>query len=359
MEVKSLYMEFLKANYSNVASRLEALSDTKPSGNTPEEIAKSKAALEVEFNSLANDPERLHKFQVWENVPVILRDRYNGRVPPEIMEASERDEIYVLREMEYHPEKKNIDEVRKDVENKYSGISVPEDIVTTAAKGAFVAAIVSGYGVVCSEEMARQHQIREELFERMKNGHNLSEKEKAQIRRSILASRQETANIMRASWGGGFVKQGDKIVEIKPNQPEKMLMHMLREFNAGHIDKDQLVDVMAYLQPHIKNRQVELLEYLHTRGMQARIRSFKDETRDLLSHYVLKELPDEVRSKAMEHIKKYAHGKDLSKEQQAMAVAKNMSATKANVLPQNSKLSTNEKMANMPSALNRSAEREV
>ncbi len=361
MEVNSLYMEFLKANYPTVAGRLDALKDTSPSGTTPEEIAKSKAKLEEEFNTLANDAERVNRFQIWEKVPTILRDRYYGRVPQEVMEAAEREEIYVLREMEYHPEKRNVDEVRAEVEEKYGSIIMPKDIVNFAAKSAFAAAIVAGYSEICSAELARQRQDRDALFDKLDDP-NLSKEEKDKIHRDILKSQQATADAIRADWGGGYIRSKDEngadiIVRMKPHQPEKHLIHLLGKFNAGKIDKDELVADMSRLdlQEALKERQPELLAYLQRRNIQAKIGHFNDETRDFLAKYVLKYLPDNERSEIMENAqRRYSKIREnLNDEQRAIAVAKNMNANKANILPRHNNLSAKEKLNNMPSALNR------
>ncbi len=371
MEITTQYMEFLQANYPDIAGRLDTLMSESPTGNTPEEIEKAKAKIDEEIKTLANDSERVHKYEIWEKVPTILRDRYNGRVPPEIMEAAARDEIYVLREMEYHPEKKNVDEVRAEVEDKYGNVIMPEDIAASAfvIQSVFAAAVVAGYSPESCAALARHRMEGDSLIQErdaILKDPNLSDEERKQKHREWLENswfphQEKKRDIIVEDWGGGNGK--------KPHQPEKMLLHVLgrynagvRKFEAGKINeeelgnlKEKMVAMMADLQPHLAGRQNELLSYLQRDQIQAKIGQFKDETRDLLAHYVLNELPDSERSKIMEQaLRRSQKSKEgLSEDQQAMAVAKNMSATKANKLPQETNLSASERMANMPSSLSR------
>ncbi len=355
MDITSQYMEFLSKNYPDIAGRLGTLMSETPTGNTPEEIEKAKAQIDEEIKTLANDSERVHKYEVWEKVPSILRDRYDGRVPPEIMEAAERDEIYVLREMEYHPEKRNVDEVRAEVEDKYRNIIAPEDIIQASliAQGIFSGAIVAGYMAENAADLARCRMQSDDLSSQLENP-NLTDEEKAAIHRQFLALHQSEYNIIKKDWGG------DKAKGIKPNQPEKLLIHVLGKFNAGKMDQKELVAIMADLQPHLKDRQSELLSYVQRKNIQAKIGHFKDETRDLLAHYVLKELPDISNSEVMEKsFRRSKLGQGLSVAQQAIAVAKNISAVRDNILPQQHNLSVQEKRAAMPSSLNHGNERTV
>ena len=356
MEITAQYMEFLKANYSTVAGRLETLLGENPTGNTPEEIEKSKAAIDEEIKSLAEDSERVNKYRIWEKVPQILRDRYGGCVPPEVMEAADRDEIYVLREMEYHPEKRNVDEVRAEVEEKYRFIIMPDDIINASfmAKSVFAGAIVAGYAVDSSAELARARMASDELSAKLLSS-TLTDAERAEIHQKFLQLHQHIHDVIKKDWGGDHAKG------VKPHQPEKLLIHLLGKHNAGKIDKNELVAIMADLQPHLKDRQSHLLEYIQRDNIQAKIGHFKDSTRDLLAHYALNVLPDKDRSRIMEVMEKgflrKKAAKDLSGEQQAIAVAKNISANRDNVLPQQHNLSVQEKRAAMPSALNQGNER--
>lgn len=354
MEISKQYMEFLSANYPDVASRLDALMNTTPTGNTPEEIEKAKAKIDEEIKTLANDSERVHQYEIWEKVPSILRDRYDGRVPPEIMEAAERDEIYVLREMEYHPEKRNVNEVRAEVEEKYSNVITPEDIVTFAAQSTFAAAIVAGYTEASSAKIARCRMESDELSAKLDNPH-LTDKEREEIRQQFLALHKKKYDIIKKDWGG------DQANHITANQPEKLLVHLFGKFHAGKMDEKELVAVMADLQPALKDRQPQLLEYLQRNHVQAKIGRFKDKTRDLFAHYVLNELPDNEQSRVMENAQRYYAKvrENLTSDQKAIAVAKNISAFRDNILPQQHNLSAQEKRAAMPSALNQGNERSI
>ena len=374
MEVESLYMEFLKANYPDVAGRLETLRDTNPTGDNPEEIAKAKAKLEEEFNAIANNSERRNSFQIWEKVPYALRARYDGKVPPDIMEAAERDEYYVLREMEYHPEKRNVAEVRAEVEDKYAN-TFPQDILDMAVKAAvtaeviagikstYAAAKVAGYTDASSTALARHYlegqQLEKEGAAILKDK-NISEAERREkykewVRTVKVSHDQEKANIILRDWGG------DAERGIPANQPEKLLVHALGKYNRGKMDKDDLVALLAKYQLDINGRQPQLLEYLQRDNIQAKLGHFKDETLDLLSDYVLNKLPDTERDNILDKslLRRSMIRKAISEEHQAIAVAKNMSETKEYVLPQHTNLSPKERLENMPSSLNRGVQREA
>lgn len=374
MEIESLYMEFLKANYPDVASRLETLRDTNPTGANQEEIDKAKAKLEEEFNAIANDSERKNRFQIWEKVPPALRARYDGKIPPDIMEAAERDEIYVLREMEYHPEKRNVAEVRAEVEEKY-GNTFPQEILDYAIKGAFAAEIiasaksayasarVAGYTESSSLDLARHYmdgQALEQEGAAILADKNLSETERREkykewVRKVKVPHQQKKHDIIMRDWGG------DSARGIPANQPEKLLIHSLGKFNRGRMDKDDLVALMAKYQLNMNGRQEQLLEYLQRGSVQAKLGHFNDETLGLLAHYVLNELPSNERNNILDRslLRRSQIKKELSDEQRAIAVAKNMSAVQSDVLPQQTNLTSKERLENMPSSLNRGIEREA
>lgn len=343
VEISAQYMEFLKANYSGIAGRLDTLMQESPSGSTPEEKQKSAEKIQEEFNSLANDSERVHKYQIWEKVPPILRDRYNGQVPQEVLDAAERDEIYTLRVMEYHPEIKRVEEAREIAEDAQN--SIPSAIANTAAAALFVSAIAAGYSKTASTELAAQRLERDNLLAQKEANPNMSEEEKAAWMKAWLSSRQKTADTIKKDWN--------------ETQPEKLLVHLLGKFNAGKLNKEELMPQIADLIQKIDtgNRQDKLLEYLKTTPAKAKLGRFKDETLEILANSVLVKIPEAERAQFMKHnIKQKA---DLPEASQIQALSQNMLSAKANASPDNTNLTAKEKYANMPSVMNRGIQREA
>ncbi|MBR3675577.1 MAG: hypothetical protein IKN71_00365 [Alphaproteobacteria bacterium] len=346
VEISAQYMEFLKANYSGVAGRLETLMTESPTGKNPEEIAKSKAKIDEEIKELANDSERVHKYQIWEKVPSILRDRYNGQVPPEVLEAADRDEIYTLRVMEMHPEIKRVDQARTIAQEAQA--KVPAAIANTAAAAVFVSAAVAGYSDSASMELANQRLARDALWAAKQANPHMSEEEKKLWRMAWLQSRQETVDTIKK--------------DFAENQPEKLLLHILGKFNAGKISKDELLPQVADLVQRIdtNERHGNLLEYLQTERIQAKIGKFKPETLDILANSVLSKVPEAGKTQTMEKIQSKFSDKNAELESsiQAHAVAQNMLSAKANSMPTNASLTAKERYANMPSIMNHGMERE-
>lgn len=346
VDISAQYMEFLKANYSGVAGRLETLLNENPSGDNPEEIAKSKAKIDEEIKTLANDSERVHKFQIWEKVPSILRDRYNGQVPQEVLDAAERDEIYTLRVMEMHPEVKQVNQARDIAQEAQA--KIPSAIANTAAAMVFVSAITSGYSQDASTELANQRLARDALLATKALNPNMSEEEKKLWQLAWLQTRKDTIDTIKR--------------DFAENQPEKMLVHILGKFNAGKLNKDELLPQIADLVQKIdtNERHGNLLEYLQTERIQAKIGKFKPETLDILANSVLNKVPQADITQIMSRANGKFAGKnaELETSVQAHAVAQNMLSAKANSLPSDSNLTGKERYANMPSIMNRGMERE-
>ena len=176
----------------------------------------------------------------------------------------------------------------------------------------------------------------------------MSEEEKKLWRMAWLQSRKDTINTIKK--------------DFAENQPEKLLLHILGKFNAGKISKDELLPQVADLVQRIdtNERHGNLLEYLQTERIQAKIGKFKPETLDILANSVLSKVPKAGKTQTMEKIQSKFSDKNAELESsiQAHAVAQNMLSAKANSMPTNASLTAKERYANMPSIMNHGMERE-
>ena len=343
VEVTPQYMEFLKANYSGIATRLETLLGENPAGSTPDEITKSKAKIEEEIRQLANDSERTHKYGIWQKVPPILRDRYHGQVPAEVMEAAERDEIQTLRIMEYHPEVKQVQQARQIAEEEQTKVSTA--VAGTAAAVVLASALAAGYSKSASAELANQRLARDTLLASKAANPNMSEAEKDLWMRAWLQTRQDTVDTIKKDW--------------RETQPEKLLINLLGKFNTGKIGKEELLPQVADLiqQINTDGRQGNLLEYLKTKPIQAKIGHFNEDTLSILANSVLTKFPDAERAQLMNQAPALSRGDAAL---QAQMLSDSMLSAKANTIPEReAAVSPQDRYANMPSVLNRGNQRDA
>lgn len=291
-----------------------------------------------ELNALYN--ANISNYEVWDSIPQAIRNRYPGMpVPQDVWDAAARGEIYTLREMEYHPEIKRVEEAREIVAEKHN---MPSDIVNDLAAAAFIAAVAAGYSHHASHHLALNRQTRESLSEKARTN-TLSDEE----RKIWLDTRKSDIEIIKKDWA--------------ENQPEKMLMRLLSQYNRGKLSPEEMEkfpqtveDIMQKITSPDNNRMDKLLEYLKTPAMQAKIGRFKEETIEILAHTVLKKIPTAEREQylARDFHKRREELRNLPADTKARMVSDNINHRHTN-LPKERTLSTKERYANMPSALNR------
>lgn len=202
------------------------------------------------------------RFEIWNKLPEALKERYKGSVPPDVMEAAARDEYLTLREMEYHPEIKNAEDARTKVEERYD---IPADITSKVAKAAFIGAVVAGYSRAACAELALNSQIRENLADKARSN-TLSEEEK----KIWEQTRRDDFSIIKKDW--------------TETAPEKLLIHVLSDFNRGKLKQEEVVPMIADLVQKIHNdgRSQQLLDYMKKAPIQAKLSHFKDEVLNVL-----------------------------------------------------------------------------
>ena len=366
VEISSGYMECLNANFPDAAGKLKDLMSQNPSGDTPEAKAKAMEEIELKIKTIAN--EHQHFYEIWEKVPEALRIRYAGRVPQDVMDAAARDEILTLREMEYHPEIKRAEDARAAVREKYG---VPAEIVNDTAAMVFLAAVAAGYSEHASTRLALQRQHRDGLLNEkaaILADQNLSDAEKKEKLKDWLENK----------W---FKSKEESIKTIKEdrikNQPEKHLIHLLAQYSrkmfkldkslkAGKIDQKTYEEMSENYKKELMPQVADMVQKIETNGRQdkllehlkrhpALIRHLRDEARDILANSVLKDVPEAEKEKYLARSPRHKRGlkENTPEEKKAEAVAKDISASRANALPEQRTLTAEERRANMPTMLNR------
>lgn len=278
--------------------------------------------------------DNVDRFNTWESIPVILRNRYGSSIPADVWEAAKLGDYETLKEMAEHPEIKQVEDARTKVEEEKFGSSsdgknAPSDITSDIAAATFIAAVAIGYSHEASHQLALSSQIRDELRQKAADRPLTAEEHKQWI-----DTRQKDISTIRKEWA--------------ENQPEKLLMHMLAKYNGGKLsqeDKDKfpqtVEDLMQKITSPDNNRMTELLNYIKTPRMQARIARFNDETLEILSHTVLQKVPQSQKQD-------YLARSDIK----AKMVSDSINRGASN-LPEKQNVTAKERYANMPSALNR------
>ena len=290
------------------------------------------------------------KFEVWESIPEVIRNRYPGMpVPQEVMDAAARGEIYTLREMEYHPEIKRIDEAREKAAEEYGSAgnsSVSDDIVRSTV-AAFIAARIAGYSIEACHELAHNHQSREEMLKTKPD--NMNEEEKSAWMKDWLAIRQKDFSTIKKDW--------------MEHQPEKYLMHLLGKHNRGRLtaeEKEKFPQMVEDLMLKIEseNRMQHLLGHIKNPRMQARIGRFNEETMEILKHTVLRKVPeaDKEQYLARDFAKRREELRNMPDSAKAKMLSDSINQHATN-LPEERTMTARERFANMPSALNQGMER--
>ena len=181
--------------------------------NHPEDY--SKLSSDSVSDSLVNAVFSKHRenFETWMKVPEWIRNKYNGRVPEDIMEAARTDPNLTDAEI------KNIENNRP--EEKLANMM--QNIGFTAADYAAAAIIAKaiadkGYSTKAAQNLAYTRQIRLKLA--ADNPSKLTPEQKKMWRET----REYDHKTIKKDWC--------------ENQPERMAVHILKQLNRGKIDKE-------------------------------------------------------------------------------------------------------------------------
>ena len=292
------------------------------------------------------------KFEVWESIPAAIRNRYPGQpVPQDVMDAAARGEIYTLREMEYHPEIKRVDEAREKAAEEY-GSALPELSSTTKEIAQFtiatyIAARLAGYSAETCRELALHRMEREELMK--DKPENMTKEENDAFIERLHAIKRKSLALMKK--------------DLIENQPERYLMILLTKHDRGHLspeEKENFPQMVQDLMQRVEseNRMQHLLGHIKTPIVQARIGRFNDETMEILKHTVLVKVPEQDKEQylAKDFHRRREELRNMPDSAKARMVSDSINQRATN-LPEERTMSAREKFANMPSALNQGMER--
>ena len=209
--------------------------------------------------------EHKERFNNWLKVPESIRREYFGRVPDEILNAAKTDNNLTIEEC-------------RDIENK-RGIPEPsEHLASEAARAVIFTAATyqaiqkhaksimeKGYSEQASVLLATNSATRDELSK-------LAEK-------AVI-----TLEAMNEAWIE--TRESDKKTIKKDwveHAPEKMLVHIAKEMDRGHLDKETALPQMFELAKAIKeqNRESELETYLQKPS--SRFSKWNEENRTLFN----------------------------------------------------------------------------
>lgn len=348
------YMDFLKIYFPNAANSIDTLQKTSPQGKTPEEIEKSKAEIEAQINSKLNNSDYVRKFNAYESIPQGLRSQYSGtKVPDEMMELAERNEILTLIEWEKHPDIKQVEKVREEVRKEYgipSGVEIPA-VTSAAAMVLFASALKAGYSEEACLALAYQSQHRENLLQEKAGilaDPNLSEDEK----------KKKLGDWLENKW---LKSKRDSVDTIKKDRfehrPEKHLIYLLNKFNRGKVKEAEMGKFNSdlaetALKISTEHRQDILLQYL--KDHPSILRHYKKETLDKLATLMLDKLPESEHEKFLSHeiFQKRDLKAEMSNDAKAATAAKD-TKTQANALPKDATRSAEENRANVSPTLRR------
>ena len=234
------FLSFLKANYPEDYSKLSS-------------DAVSDALVNAVFT------KHQEQFDIWKKIPEYIRDKYNGRIPSEIMELARTDPNLTSLEIQ------NIEKNRPDA--SYSvNLAVlnfaKEDYMAVGV--ATTAILLKGYSQKAAQRLAYAKQIRHKLANDESLG--ISPEQKKQLWQETRINDRKT---IKKDWC--------------ENQPEKMAVHVLKQLDRGKIDKDAALPKLDTLFKKVKEQKREkaLAEYLIS--PQGRYQHYKAETKNILT----------------------------------------------------------------------------
>lgn len=274
VDFSSSFKEFLKKYDSSALSKVE-------DGSTSPDV----------LNSIYSS--YIGKFETWEKIPTILRDRYDV-VPQDIMDAAARGELETLKAMELDPSLKTTEDAQQKIEKERQQRQkeiadaidpliphphVPKDIVLPAAVALYTAAVVAGYSSSASHDLANESQIRDKIFKGAE-GRPLTKEEHD----LIFESHKRVRDII--------------IKDFAEHQPERALVRMFCFLDRHPEKKDELLPKIADLVQKIEteNRQGDLLRVLQHPIYQSKLSRVKPETLDLMNSCLLKNVPSEMQN---------------------------------------------------------------
>lgn len=278
------FLVFLKANY-------------------PEDFAKvsRNSVSDATVNTIF--AKHHQKFDAWRKVPEWLRSQYNNRVPDNILKVAQENKILT-------PEMVNqIEKISADLPQPASygiqGADVADvkftagDIMAIATTAKMIAA--KGYAAKTAQSLAADAQVRQNLLKKCQ--------ERAAKLQQIVPTNAKAIRLTPAEQKLWQQTRRNDLKSIKKdwieNQPERYAVHLIKQFNAGKIDKDKALPELDILFKKVKeqNRVAEFHDLMQT--PQAGTKRYTPATKELVGALLVhnelisknKEPLDKVQSK--------------------------------------------------------------
>lgn len=245
--------------------------------NHPEDY--SKLSSDSVSDSLVNAVFSKHRerFETWMKVPEWIRNKYNGRVPEDILAAARTDPNLTEAEV------KNIENNRP--EEKLADMM--QNVGFTAADytaAAIIAKAITdkGYSTKAAQNLAYTRQIRHKLA--ADNPSKLTPEQK----KMWCETREYDHKTIKKDWC--------------ENQPERMAVHLLKQLNRGKFDKEAALPQLDSLLNKIiqQKREKEFVECL--RSPQGQLKHYTPETKEFLGELIKShQIPMTPLQKAMQN----------------------------------------------------------
>lgn len=226
--------------------------------------AFSKVSADSATDALINSVIAKHKnkFEVWKKVPEWLRDKYNNRVPENILDMAKSG--VPLTQENINTATGNSDSAKSALQpaDFNPSLELATAVVFTAADIAAIKYMseqiaLKGYGPEASDKLAASKQIRHKLAEQLQD---TSVKAKEQISADWRKTRESDFKTIKQDW-------------IR-NQPEKMFVHLVKELHRGKIDAQTAIPQLDVL-----------LNKVNEQGRQQQLVTALQEPQSMAKHY--------------------------------------------------------------------------
>ena len=226
--------------------------------------AFNKVSADSATDALINSVIAKHKdkFEVWQKVPEWLRDKYNNRVPENILDMAKSG--VPLTQENINTATGNSDSAKSALQpaDFNPSLELATAVVFTAADIAAIKYMseqiaLKGYGPEASDKLAASKQIRHKLAEQLQD---TSVKAKGQISADWRKTRESDFKTIKQDW-------------IR-NQPEKMFVHLVKEMHRGKIDAQTAIPQLDVL-----------LNKVNEQGRQQQLVTALQEPQSMAKHY--------------------------------------------------------------------------
>ncbi|MBQ8870215.1 MAG: hypothetical protein IJ019_02425 [Alphaproteobacteria bacterium] len=248
------FLTFLKANYRNDYDKVSK--DNVDDALVNAVITKHQA-----------------QFDVWKKVPERIRDKYQGRIPDDILEAAKTDNNLTINEVHKIEEERDAMLSMPSLASIYDNPIITGIVLSEVAKNRIAAKAQHMCKHGCSHKNAMILAISSETQKALQeeaNSGKITEESKKRAWKQIRDKQQESLK-----------------KEYADEQPEKMLANIAKQLNRGKIDKKTALPQMDVLMKKVKEmgREQKLEAYL--RLPQSGYNKFNEDNKILFNELML------------------------------------------------------------------------